>query len=182
MKRRSITASLAFWYWTRRLAVQIRGRDACTVNEPVPHLLSPRGRPLAHAPGDDTEMGALRNTALQSADGTDWSRVDDHQVVEHVAAAVLAGRLPGSAQATRAPLRRLVANVAAPAASPPPPAPSPPAAAPSPASAPAAADTTFGLDLDVAAMVATLMQAAQDGTPFCEECARAAAAQQQAAA
>jgi hypothetical protein len=29
-------------------------------------------------------------------------------------------------------------------------------------------------------MVAVLLQAAQDGTPFCEECARAAAAQQAA--
>jgi hypothetical protein len=40
---------------------------------------------------------------------------------------------------------------------------------------PPAAETTFGSDLDVAAMVAVLVQAAQDGVPFCEECARAAA-------
>jgi branched-chain amino acid transport system ATP-binding protein len=40
----------------------------------------------------------------------------------------------------------------------------------------------MGAELDVAAMVAVLVQAAQDGVPFCEECARAAAAQQQAAA
>jgi hypothetical protein len=44
------------------------------------------------------------------------------------------------------------------------------------------AETTFGAELDVAAMVAVLVQAAQDGVPFCEECERAAAAQQQAAA
>ena len=153
------------------------------MNEALPHLLSPRGKPLAHAPGDDTEMGPLRSTALQSADGTDWSRVDDHQVVEHLAHAVVAGRLPGSGQPTSAPMLRLVASAAAPAASPPPPAPSPAAAAPGPGSVPAPmVETTFAFDLDVAAMVAVLTQAAQDGVPFCEECARAAAAQRQAAA
>ena len=33
----------------------------------------------------------------------------------------------------------------------------------------------FGSELDVQAMVAVLVQAAQDGVPFCEECARTAA-------
>ena len=60
------------------------------------------------------------------------------------------------------------------AAPPPPPAAAPRAAAAAPASV---AETTFGPQLDVAAMVAVLQQAAQDGVPFCEECARAAAKQ-----
>jgi hypothetical protein len=68
-------------------------------------------------------------------------------------------------------LRRLV-PLLAPAPPPPAPASSPrPAAAP--AAAPPAAETTFGSDLDVAAMVAVLQQAAQDGVPFCEECEKA---------
>jgi hypothetical protein len=35
---------------------------------------------------------------------------------------------------------------------------------------------SFSGDLDAGALVAGLLQAAQDGTPFCEECARAARA------
>jgi hypothetical protein len=59
---------------------------------------------------------------------------------------------------------------AAPAAAP------PPAAAPrraAPAAAPSPPEGTFGAELDVAAMVQALQQAARDGVPFCEECEKA---------
>jgi len=61
-------------------------------------------------------------------------------------------------------------------------APAPAAAAPaSPASAPRRAAEvevvpSFSADLDAGALVAVLLAASQDGTPFCEECARAARA------
>jgi hypothetical protein len=125
---------------------------------------------LAHTIGDDAVLAALRVTTLVLADGTELSRLDEHQLVDHLAAAVANGRL--RAAGSRPALRRLVA--AAPA-----PAPAPPAAAPArraaPVAPPAPVETTFGSELDVAAMVAVLVQAAQDGVPFCEECAQAAA-------
>ena len=68
-----------------------------------------------------------------------------------------------------------LAAVRAPAAAPAPPASSPSAPRAAPVAAAPPVETTFGSDLDVAAMVAVLVQAAQDGVPFCEECARAAA-------
>jgi hypothetical protein len=126
---------------------------------------------LAHAIGDDAVLAALRMTTLGLADGTELSRLDEHQLVDHLAAAVAAGRLRTTG--ARPELRRLVI-AAAPA-----PAPAPPPAAPArraaPVAPPAPVETTFGSELDVAAMVAVLVQAAQDGVPFCEECAQAAA-------
>jgi hypothetical protein len=47
-----------------------------------------------------------------------------------------------------------------------------PASRPATPAAPVAEEPA--VDLDVAAMVLTLRAAAKDGTPFCEECARAA--------
>lgn len=75
-------------------------------------------------------------------------------------------------------LLRLV-RLAGPAAAPPPPASPRREAAPAAAAAPA---TTFTPTLDAAAMAAVLVQAARDGVPFCEECARAAPQNGQAAA
>jgi hypothetical protein len=126
---------------------------------------------LAHAVGDDATLAAQRLAALALVDGTELSRLDDHQLIDHLAAAVAHGRLRTAG--ARPALRRLVV-AAAPA---PAPAPPPPAAAPraAPVAPPPAVESTFGSELDVAAMVAVLVQAAQDGVPFCEECARAAA-------
>lgn len=77
-------------------------------------------------------------------------------------------------------LLRLV-RLAGPAAAPPPPA--SPRREAVPAAAPAAAPaTTFTPTLDAAAMAAVLVQAAREGVPFCEECARAAPQNGQAAA
>jgi len=130
---------------------------------------------VAAAAGDSAAVLPLRLVAPALADGTDWSRVDDQAVVDQIGAALAQGRLLiGATQQLQ--LRRLVS--AEPPVPPPPP--PPPAAASAPRSAPAAApppavETTFGSELDVQAMVAVLVQAAQDGVPFCEECARAAA-------
>jgi hypothetical protein len=128
--------------------------------------------------GDDAALAALRLRALELADGNDWSRYEDHEVVAQLAAAQTQGRGGASPAPAGVRLFRLAPAPEAAAPSPPAPAPSPRAAA---AAVPLAAETTFGLGLDVAAMVAVLRQAAQDGTPFCEECARAAAAQRAAA-
>ena len=130
---------------------------------------------LAAAAGDDAEMAALRVSALTLADGQDWSRYGDHEVIAQMAAALTQARWITGAP-TKATLYRL-APVLAPQAAPAP----APAPAPSPRAAPAAAsstaaETTFSAALDPTAMVAALRQAAQSGVPFCEECARAAAA------
>ena len=121
---------------------------------------------------DDGAMAQARLLALALGDGTDWSRCGDHQVLHALAVAP-----PTQGPAAPVALMQLVAPPApAPAPAPPAPSPAPRAAAPAAAPAPAAADGTFGTALDVAAMVAVLQQAARDGVPFCEECARAAAA------
>jgi len=123
---------------------------------------------------DDADAGQLRGYALGLADGTDWSRLDEAQVKQQVATALEDGRLRTGAGALV--VLRPMGQVSAPVA-----APAPPAPAPSPRAAPVAppppVETTFGSDLDVAAQVAVLVQAAQDGVPFCEECAKAAAKQ-----
>jgi len=119
---------------------------------------------------DSALTALLRRDAHAIDDGTDWSRCDDHQVLDQLAAAVADRRVRGAA--TRPALLRLV-PVPAPA-SPSSPAPSGAPRAAAPAAAPSPSDGTFA-DLDIEAMVATLQRAARDGMPFCEECARAAA-------
>jgi hypothetical protein len=120
---------------------------------------------LARCVGDDAAMARLRSTAQALADGVDLSRADEHAVTEQLAHALAEGRLrAGSGAAAK--LRRLVV-APAPAAPAPPAAASPRAARVAP---PSVAETTFNPNLDVAAMVAVLEQAARDGTPLCEEC------------
>lgn len=131
--------------------------------------------------GDDAAMASLRVSALALADGTDWSRCDDHEVAGQVASALVRGRLSAAQAAPALALYRLaVAPVAA--------APSAPlsAAPPSvarglPAAGIALPDATLSLDLDVQAMVQALIEAANNGVPFCEECERARRAAQGAA-
>jgi hypothetical protein len=119
---------------------------------------------------DDGAMAQARLQALALGDGTDWSRCGDHQVLHALSVAP-----PSQAPAAPVAMMRLVAPPA-PAPAPAPPAPSPAPRAAAPAAPAPAAEGTFGAALDVAAMVAVLQQAARDGVPFCEECARAAAA------
>jgi len=129
---------------------------------------------LARCLGDDAAMARLRGTARSLADGVDLSRVDEHAVTEQLAHALAEGRLRAGSGATPK-LRRLVLAPALVAPAPPPPAASPRAA---PAAPPPAIETTFDAGLDVAAMVAVLVQAAREGVPFCEECERATAQRQ----
>jgi hypothetical protein len=131
---------------------------------------------LAPSLDDDAHTSLLRSAALALAHGSDLSRFDGHALVDQLAAALADGRLRDNRGAGVLKMLRLVPAAAL---APPPP---PPAAAPSPRPqaappAPAPVESTFEVDLDVAAMEAVLVQAAQDGVPFCEECAKAAAAQ-----
>lgn len=124
--------------------------------------------------GDDVAQDHLRCAARALADGTDLSRLDQHQLLELLLPRLVDGR-PQSGLTK--PLAYRLVPVVAPVSAP---APAPAAnAAASPrtmaaAPPPAPADSTFAPNLDVVAMVAALRAAAQDGVPFCEECARAA--------
>lgn len=122
---------------------------------------------------DDADAASARGCALGLADGTELSRLDDAQLKDLLSPALMSGRLT-SVLGTPVVLRGLTQSAAPAAAPPPAAAASSPRAAPAPAPAPAA-DTTFEPGLDVVAQVAALKQAAQDGVPFCEECAKAAA-------
>lgn len=118
---------------------------------------------------DDADASRLRWYALGLHEGTDWWRLDDVQVKEQLAAALDEGRLR-TGQGAKMLLRPLAQLQPAPLPAAPAPA-SSPRSAPAPAPA-ASAETTFAPDLDVAVQVAVLVQAAQDGVPFCEECER----------
>jgi len=129
--------------------------------EPVPAGLD-------SAAGDDTAMSALRLSAVALADGTDWSRLDDHAVITQLAAAHAQGRLLAHAPPPPTALYRL-ARVKAPAAAPA----SAPAPAPSPRAAPASAAARpepAVPALDAVAMAAALRSASDSGAPFVEEC------------
>jgi hypothetical protein len=128
---------------------------------------------LAHA-GPDTGQARLR--AELAALGLDESapRLTDHDVLALLDAPLTSGRLTLAPAAAL----KLLGQGKAPAAGPVPP--DPPRAAP--AAAPAPPPEEPALDLDVPAMVQTLLAAARDGVPFCEECAKAAAAAAAAAA
>ncbi|MEP7281387.1 MAG: hypothetical protein ABI696_05355 [Rubrivivax sp.] len=126
---------------------------------------------------DDGEQIRLRAWALEVDDGVPLPQRAEHEAVSVVAAALARGALrPAGSPPPRLPLAavRKQGLAAAPLR---PPAPARAAAA----APPIAPDSTFGSDLDAAAMVAALTQAARDGTPFCEECAKASAAPRDAA-
>ncbi len=119
---------------------------------------------------DDVGRSALRCTAQGLTEGTELSRLDDAQLNDLLFAALMAGRLRPAAEAPVV-LRQLT-QTAQPATAPRlTPAASSPRAPTAATSAPAA-ESTFEPNLDVAAQVAVLKQAAQDGVPFCEECAK----------
>lgn len=119
--------------------------------------------------GDAVMMSRLRQLALAAGAESSPAMCDDQAVADRITAGITAGsiRVCGPAQALRlSGLATFRAPAAAPAR-----AAAPPRAAPV---APPAAQTRFGSDLEVAVMVAVLVQSAQDGVPFCEECAKAA--------
>ena len=121
----------------------------------------PTARP---SDADPRSPDAQRRALYHGWHASDVSRMTDHEV----AALVDAYHSPASVAAAAQLLP--LATRQAPAAAPPPPA--SPAAREVAAPPPAAPEPM----IDVAAMVAVLQQAARDGTPFCEECAREAEA------
>ena len=132
--------------------------------------------------GDEVTMARLRQLALAAGAEASPQRCDDHALAERIAAGIMAGsmRVCGPAKAPSLyGLAAAMTPIAAPAA-PPAPSPTPPRVAPE--AAPPPVETTFGSDLDVAAMVAVLVLAAQAGVPFCEECAKAAGKRAEASA
>ncbi|MCV2355938.1 hypothetical protein LNV09_17490 [Paucibacter sp. B2R-40] len=135
---------------------------------------------LSEAIGNDAALGRLRSTARSLAEGTDLSRLDEHQLIELLTPLLVDGWLHLD---LRRPLAYQLVPVAAPVSTPAPAAPAPAGPRPAVAAAPPEpVDSTFGSSLDVAAMVAVLKAAAESGVPFCEECARAAAQRQVAEA
>ena len=122
--------------------------------------------------GNDVDMARLRQQVQQAYPADLWWHCDDHQVL--TGAGLLARPHAAARAATGLQMRPLALTPPAPAPAAPAPAPSPAAAARRAAPAAAPAPGTFDAELDVAAMVAVLQQAARDGAPFCEECARAA--------
>ena len=129
-------------------------------------------RALADALDDDARLARHRAAALALDEGIPLPLLDGHAVLALLGTAIASGRLRLDDE--RPALMSLVAaRVGAPATAPA--ATSPPRRA-SPSAPPSTPDATFGDALDVGAMVAVLTQAAADGTPFCEECAKAAAA------
>ena len=122
--------------------------------------------------GDEVAMARLRQVALAAGAEATPQRCDDQALAERIAAGITAGSLRVCGPAKALALYGLAAARPPAAASP---APSRAAPRAAPVAAPPPVETTFGSDLDVAAMAAVLVQAAQDGVPFCEECAKAAA-------
>jgi hypothetical protein len=128
--------------------------------------------PAQTAVGDDADMARLRQQLQQAFPADLWWHCDDHQVLTGTGLLARRDAVPGAAASLQ--MRPLALTQPAPAPAPTAPAPSPAAAARRAAPAAAPAPGTFETELDVAAMVAVLQQAARDGVPFCEECARAA--------
>ncbi|MCZ8177278.1 MAG: hypothetical protein O9343_19065 [Burkholderiaceae bacterium] len=119
-------------------------------------------------------MAALRAQAAELGLGVDPSRCDDHDVLALLAAA----GAPATSARTAPRGHRLAPTPAAPA----PPSSagaSQPAAAPPP---PAEAPGTLSASRDAAALAQALIDAAQSGVPFCEECERARRRQAEQAA
>ena len=128
--------------------------------------------------GDEAKMARLRLQVIATGAEAAPLMLDDHALADRIEAGISSGsmRVCGAASALK--LHGLVL-VKAPAAAPSRSSSAPTAAPTAPRAAPVAppppVETTFGSDLDVAAQVAVLVQAARDGVPFCEECAKAAA-------
>ncbi len=124
--------------------------------------------------GDDAAMARLRLLAGSAGVEATPLILDDQALADQLAARIATGaiRVCGARQA---PKLYGVTSTPVAAAAAPAPSSATPAPAPAAKAAPAPAETTFGSGMDPAAMAATLREAARDGVPFCEECARAAA-------
>ena len=123
--------------------------------------------------GDHYAMRMLRAQLTDALRDAQVPQLSDVAVIHRVASLVAQGRL--HLRGPFVPLRAggAVATVAEPAPSPAAPAPRSTARSTTTATA---AEPSFAPNADPAALAATLTDAAKDGTPFCEECARAARA------
>ena len=131
-------------------------------------------------------MYQLRQIVEEAGDGSFLQLMSDAEVVDRLGSLIASGRLLicGALLAKTAVISK-VARKGAPPPAAPPARPQPPRPQSQPTSQPRFSDPgaaapdpndTFGSSLEVADMVAVLVQAAELGVPFCEECARAAAA------
>jgi hypothetical protein len=118
---------------------------------------------------DRMVMSELRATLTAAAGSNAQRWADDNRVLQEVAARLSSGEFYVCAESSY-PINTPIAAVTPPDAVPvevPPPSPAPkPPPEPEPSLSP---------DADAAQIAAVLQQAAQEGTPFCEECARLAA-------
>ena len=130
--------------------------------------------------GNEVVMSRLRQLAQSS--GADESPLmsDNQALADRIAASIMSGSIRVCGPAKAVTLYGLT-TLKAPAAAPAPPAAAPTAPRSAPVAPPPPVETTFGSELDVAAMVAVLRAAAKEGVPFCEECAKAAVKRQLAA-
>lgn len=117
---------------------------------------------------DDPHSAELRRRAQAVGLGIEWSREDDHAVVHFLAWAAPA-QADDNAPRPYPLARRVAAAAPAPAA-----AASPRASRATAAPPPSASQDTLSPNVDAAATANNLREAANDGVPFCEECARAA--------
>jgi hypothetical protein len=158
-------------------------RSSAIATLPEPNLVLAGGREGADSLDGGLDAGqwadpawchARRAEVTALALNVEALRLDSYEI------AALGLRDPGvelDSSGQRPPRLLRLVRLAGPAAAPPPP------ASPRREAAPAAAlATTSTPTLDAAAMAAVLVQAARDGVPFCEECARAAPQNGQAAA
>lgn len=116
---------------------------------------------------DDLHSSEWRRRAQAVGQGIEWSREDDHAVAHFLGWAA-----PSQAD-EHAPKAYPLARRAA-AAAPAPAAAAPRASRAAAAPPPAVSQDTLSPNVDAAATANNLRQAANDGVPFCEECARAA--------
>jgi hypothetical protein len=128
---------------------------------------------------DAAAMGQLRRL-LHEESFRDLSDSSDHEVIDTLARRIVSGRWTIVSRAGRRP--PLIPATAKPVLAPAPP-PKPertraPAPAPPQPTAPTPQPATQGMT----AQAEALTEAARDGTPFCEECAKARAAEAQQAA
>jgi len=130
---------------------------------------------LRQCVGDVQGMRVLR-THVAAAQGTEYiTALNDVAVVDRAVGLVCRGRLRMLRLVRESAVRRIAGSYTPGSAPTPELAQAPPS--PSPRRAPEAeVAPSFSADLDAAALVAVLLAASKDGTPFCEECARAARA------
>ncbi len=132
---------------------------------------------LRQCVGDVQGMRVLRSH-VAAAQGTEYiTALNDVAVVDRAVGLVCRGRLRMLRLVRESAVRRIAGSYTPGSAPTPALVQAPPPSPPSPRRAlEAEVAPSFSAELDAAALVAVLLAASKDGTPFCEECARAARA------